>query len=134
MEHLVRDSYDALIEVFLHLGLVDPEEVPLDEELQRIAERARAVAEPRSPAPAAARRLQRMELLHIIHGHRFAKKAGGRHVGQEDSRSHYRRGEAGDWRNHFSPELAAAFRDRYGELLLMLGYENDVCWARDLGR
>ena len=134
MEQLVRDSYGGLVEVFLHLGLVDPEELSLDEELRRIAARARAAAEPHLSEPPAARRLQRAELLHIIHGHRFSKKAGGRHVGQEDSRSHYRRGEAGDWRNHFTPSLAGAFRDRYGELLVRLGYESDDRWARGPGR
>ncbi|PWB78915.1 MAG: sulfotransferase [Holophagae bacterium] len=133
MERLVRDSYEGLIEVFLHLGLADPEDVPLEEELQRIAGRAQAVVEPDRPGSAAARRLQRVELLHIIHSHRFSKKAGGRHVGQEDSRSHYRRGEAGDWRHHFTPRLAASFAERYGKMLTDLGYERDEGWWRAAG-
>ena len=133
MEDLVRDSYEGLIEVFLHLGLVDPEEVSLAEELQRIAARAKAAVEPPRTTPTPTRRLQRVELLHVIHSHRFSKKAGGRHVGQEDSRSHYRRGEAGDWRNHFTPSLAARFNERYGKLLLDLGYERDEGWLRTIG-
>jgi hypothetical protein len=135
MEQLVRDSYDGLIEVFLHLGLIDPQEASFDEELRRISERGIGNAvDARRPAPPLPRRIQRSELLYIVHTHRFSKKAGGRKVGQEDPQSHYRRGEAGDWRNHFTPRLAARFAERYGKMLLDLGYECDEGWWRVVKR
>jgi hypothetical protein len=121
MEELCSKAYEGLVDVFLHLGLLEPEEIRFDDELQRIADRARTV-EPVS------RRIQRSELLHIIYSHRFSAKAGGREVGQEDRHSHYRRGQAGDWRNHFTPELSARFKERYGGLLIQLGYESDDGW------
>ena len=53
----------------------------------------------------------------------FASLASGRSIGEEDQNSHYRRGVAGDWRNHFTDKHIAAFRDRYGDLAERLGYE-----------
>ena len=125
MEHLVRNAYEGLVDVFVHLGLVDSEELSLDRQLQMVADR-------QSGKPSG--RIQRFELLNIIHDHRFAKKAGGRAVGQEDQQSHYRRGQAGDWRNHFSPILATAFAERYGDLLIELGYESDHRWWQTADR
>jgi hypothetical protein len=48
--------------------------------------------------------------------------------GQELRTSHMRKGIAGDWRNHFTPALTAAFKERYGDLLMRLGYEPDDGW------
>lgn len=122
MENLVVNASEGIVDVFVHLGLVDPEELPLDRQLQRAADRGAG------HLAAEARRVERFELLSIVYDHRFAKKAGGRAVGQEDQKSHYRRGQAGDWRNHFTPPLAAAFAERYGDLLLRLEYEQDERW------
>jgi hypothetical protein len=116
MEHLVGNAYEGLMDVFIHLGLVDPEEQPLDRQLE--------LASRREPG----RTLQRFELLAIVHDHRFAKKSGGRAAGQEDRTSHYRKGKAGDWRNHFTPAVATAFAERHGELLIRLEYEADDGW------
>ena len=129
MEHLVRNAYEGLLDVFIHLGLVDSEEHSLDLQLQMAADRRSGNSSLESH-----RRIQRFELLNIVHDHRFAKKAGGRSVGQEDQQSHYRRGQAGDWRNHFSDSLAAAFSERYGDLLVRLGYEQDDRWRDTTGR
>lgn len=123
MERLVGNAYETLVDAFIHLGLVDREEHFLDRQLELAADR-----ETGSHSPAARRQIQRFELLNIVHDHRFAKKAGGRAVGQEDQRSHYRRGQAGDWRNHFTPNLTARFDRQYGDLLLELGYEQDERW------
>ncbi|MEV4416100.1 hypothetical protein [Catellatospora sp. NPDC049609] len=53
----------------------------------------------------------------------FSRLAKGRERGQEDVHSHYRRGVAGDWRNHLTATHLAAFRDRYGDLVEQLGYD-----------
>lgn len=42
--------------------------------------------------------------------------------------SHYRKGKAGDWRNHFDDEVHAAFTAAAGDLVEVLGYP-----ARDAG-
>ena len=52
----------------------------------------------------------------------FAKLSGGRAPGKEDRASFYRKGVAGDWRNHFSAEANAAFIREAGPWLTHFGY------------
>ena len=42
--------------------------------------------------------------------------------------STFRKGSAGDWKNHMTPEHKAAFKRIAGELLVDLGYERDQEW------
>jgi hypothetical protein len=51
-----------------------------------------------------------------------------RRRGEELRTSHMRKGVAGDWQNHFTPELTTAFKERFGDLLIRLGYERDGSW------
>jgi hypothetical protein len=53
----------------------------------------------------------------------------GRVKGQEDPNQHTRKGIVGDWQNYFTPTIAAAFKKRYGQLLVLLGYEKDENWT-----
>lgn len=54
----------------------------------------------------------------------FNAVSGGRERGQEDIKSHRRKGVAGDWKGYFAryERLKTAFYDRYGEMLKELGY------------
>ena len=65
----------------------------------------------------------------IVDRHSFSQKAGGRERGVEDARNHYRKGVAGDWRNHFEPVHIEYFKRNYNDLLLTLGYETDPHWV-----
>jgi hypothetical protein len=58
----------------------------------------------------------------------FEKLSRGRERGQEDPSSFYRKGVAGDWKNHFSKEDRRVFKEEAGELLIRLGYEDDLDW------
>jgi hypothetical protein len=58
----------------------------------------------------------------------FEQLSGGRAPGEEDSSSFYRKGIAGDWKNHFTEEDKRIFKDEAGELLIRLGYEKDLDW------
>jgi sulfotransferase 6B1 len=40
----------------------------------------------------------------------------------------FRKGRAGDWRDHFAEAHKRAFKDTAGELLIELGYERDARW------
>jgi hypothetical protein len=54
----------------------------------------------------------------------FEQMAGGaRKIGEEDEKSHYRKGVAGDWRNHLTEDHLKLFRKRYGDLVERLGYD-----------
>jgi len=60
----------------------------------------------------------------LLATHTFDQMAGGaRKIGQEDQTSHYRKGVAGDWRNHLSEDHLKLFRKRYGDLVERLGYD-----------
>lgn len=52
----------------------------------------------------------------------FEKLTGGRKKGEEDAKSHFRRGAAGGWRKHFTPAVAEAFDDEFPGLLARTGY------------
>jgi len=58
----------------------------------------------------------------------FEQLSGGRSKGEEDSSSFYRKGIAGDWKNHFTQEDRRVFKEEAGELLIRLGYERDLDW------
>src|SRR5262249_498787 len=52
----------------------------------------------------------------------FANWSGGSHSGEENRLSFFRKGVAGDWRNHLSEEANTLFRERAGTWLDRLGY------------
>ena len=52
----------------------------------------------------------------------------GRPQGSEDVSSHYRKGIAGDWRNHFTDRITREFKERFGKTLIRFGYEKDLNW------
>jgi hypothetical protein len=63
----------------------------------------------------------------IVDRNRFEVKAG-RTPGTEDLHSHYRKGVAGDWVEHFTERHVEYFKERYNDLLLKLGYEDSPDW------
>jgi hypothetical protein len=70
-----------------------------------------------------------METLRsILDAKSYENLSGGRKKGEEDVTSHYRKGVPGDWVNHFTPELKAKFKRRFGGLLQKTGYEPDDSW------
>ena len=51
------------------------------------------------------------------------EKVTGRKQGDEDVKSHHRKGVAGDWQNYFDDSTLKYFNDKTGDLLHILGYE-----------
>jgi lipopolysaccharide transport system ATP-binding protein len=56
------------------------------------------------------------------------KNRAGRKPGEEDVTSHYRKGVSGDWQNHFTDNIKAAFKEKFGQILIDTGYEKDMNW------
>lgn len=63
---------------------------------------------------------------------RSFEKITGREKGVENPHHHYRKGVAGDWKNHFTRDHCRKFKDIYGDILIKLGYENDNNWDSHL--
>jgi len=122
-----------MIRVVRFLGLLDEGRFSLGKRalypafkgLRILEERlGRRIVIPIGPA-----RLPAERVLGIVWENDFATKTNGRAPGREDPKSHYRKGAAGDWRNHFSPHHIARFKAQYGDLLVKLGYETDHEWC-----
>ncbi len=56
------------------------------------------------------------------------QRLSGRTPGEENPSSHYRKGVAGDWRNHFDQISGRFFEMLYPGLLVRLGYEASTVW------
>jgi hypothetical protein len=52
----------------------------------------------------------------------------GRERGKEDRKRFYRKGIAGDWKNHFSDDDKRIFKKLAGDMLIRLGYEKNLDW------
>lgn len=131
-EDLTRATYSGLLQIFDFLGLLDHRDyrwttrarMLLLELLARIA----SVAGRPLPRSLAARQLPSPELLTIAWCCRFEAQTGGRKPGDEDSAAHYRKGQPGDWVNHFDEDHKRLFKDLYPGLVPALGYAASDEW------
>ena len=72
----------------------------------------------------------------IVERNRFSRLSMGKRIwqnqrkpGQEDTKSHFRKGIVGDWRNYLKPEHIERFKELCGQQLIDLGYEKDLDWS-----
>jgi hypothetical protein len=64
----------------------------------------------------------------IVEAHSFKSLSGGRDRGEESKSSFFRKGQLGDWKNHFTPELAKCYKELIGDFLIEFDYEQDYDW------
>jgi lipopolysaccharide transport system ATP-binding protein len=64
----------------------------------------------------------------IVAANSFQSLSGGRRPGQDNGKSFFRKGVAGDWKNHFTPELKKLYKRSIGDFLMEFGYERDKAW------
>jgi hypothetical protein len=57
------------------------------------------------------------------------RRQAGRKSGSEQRASFLRKGQAGDWVNHFTREAAEVFDELAGDVLIAAGYEPDRSWV-----
>jgi hypothetical protein len=129
MEDLIRSPYETMLDAFVFVGLAKvtpmlPATYLAGQLLNRINLKTRGLF----PLRLESATLPSQELLGIVHANRFEAQADGRRPGEEDVRSHYRKGRAGDWVEHFTPEHRAYFKQHFNQVLLKLGYERTVDW------
>lgn len=71
-------------------------------------------------------------MLHKVVDRMSFESRSGRKPGETDVHSHYRRGVAGDWRNHFTREHGQEWERLYPGYLLETGYEASNTWWESL--
>lgn len=130
LEALSADPAAGFAEAFAHVGMVGEPDGPLGRlstaallRLNPLHWRGRGrlgfrLSPFRVPLPA----LPAAAVGAVVARQSFERLSGGRARGEEDRRSHYRKGQPGDWANHLTPELLAAFEARFGGLVGALGY------------
>ncbi len=67
------------------------------------------------------------QLRKIVRRFSFRRRTWWR-FGREDVKSHFRKGVAGDWKNHFDSELKQRFKTLYADSLIRAGYEQNLEW------
>ncbi len=132
MEDAIADPVKSWSTILGHLDLLTPDGSG-PERLRRAAVKWNLAARRETPKVLAYPRMVLPRLpIHRLPGaypanacarFSFSRLSKGRERGQEDVHSHYRRGVAGDWRNHLTATHLAALRERYGNLVEHLGYE-----------
>ncbi len=133
MEHLTTEPYGQMLRVFEYLGLVDDEDFTAGKRSKyffaKLLRKLEHLSKRRVELPFAPQLLPAERLLGILWEHDFSRKTKGRVLGQEDVKSHYRKGIAGDWLNHFTPAHVQYFKEKYNDLLLQYDYETDAEWS-----
>lgn len=72
--------------------------------------------------------IEEKEIKALLNKYSFKSLAKNRTQGQEDQKSHYRKGITGDWENYFNENHKESFKKYTGNLLVELGYAKDMHW------
>jgi hypothetical protein len=127
-EDVVANPYQSFLTIFEFLGLVDDSDAPRPSSLSDYSTYRIGGRYAWLPALTRPKQIPGWVLLSMVYENRFSKLAAGRKKGEEDVKSHYRKGESGDWKNHFTEAHKAFFKERYNHLLVKLGYEKNADW------
>lgn len=135
MEDVITNPYDAVVGAMLFIDAAS-ESVPFKKRL--LGEIRRNIRQgntrtlfqlPFVPLPKRVLSQMPVEfLLKYVYENRFSVMAAGRERGTEDVGSHYRKGKAGDWRQHFKPQHIDYFKKHFNDVLLKTGYESTRDW------
>ena len=64
----------------------------------------------------------------IVEANSFERMSAGRDAEKQQDQSFFRKGVAGDWRNHMTGELKTKYKDVLREFLIEFNYEKDESW------
>lgn len=133
MEDIIISPYETMVKALTHLKMVD-ETTSLKRKfiyfLTSVTNRINTKSKGLIPFRISRNKIPVDILLGYIFQNRYSKKAEGRKQGEEDVRSHYRKGVAGDWVNYFNQEHRCYFSENYNDLLIKLGYEKSSNWFK----
>lgn len=131
-EELIVNPYSKILDVLDFLGILDDSSEVLNLStrslLKIITKRLFAVIKSPSLNCSLDNKISPFEILGIVYMNDFRNITRGRKAGEEDVKHHFRKGESGDWKNHFNEEHKKYFKIKYNNLLVKLGYEDDNNW------
>jgi len=135
-EDLTINSEEQFVRIFDWLGLLDHSSAPEQLDIRALVARAtrktffnRYTKHIPHTCHFPLNKIHKDTLLNIVNANNFSKISGGRKHGTEEATSHYRKGVTGDWANHLNNDNIHTFKQRYGNLLIKLGYEHDNSWG-----
>lgn len=132
MEDMIQNPYEIMVRIFEFLGVIDDMVYSLSAQIKfifaHILNRIHSKTHGLFPFRKKLEKMPVEELLGIVFRQRFSVQTQGRKIGEEDRKSHYRKGIAGDWKNHFTSDHILYFKEQYNDLLLKLEYETTADW------
>jgi hypothetical protein len=132
MEAVIKNPRQQFLDIFRYFGILDEESVGIRKRLKHFLSLfnriVRYASRERVAGPFRMRQLPAERVLGIVDENDFARLSKGRQPGQEDVKSHYRKGQPGDWKNYFNEEHIKLFKSRYSNILVQSGYEHDPHW------
>jgi hypothetical protein len=131
-EELISNPYSKFIDILRFLGILDVSSIGLKADLKYLLKEVIKRLSHRTNIPlriaSGNGTICLWSALRIAYEHDFYKASGGRKPGEENVKHHYRKGIAGDWKNHFNEEHKRVFKQNYNPLLVKLCYETDDSW------
>jgi hypothetical protein len=127
-EELTQDPYRVFLNMFDFLGIIDSRRMTAKSMVNNFLRFRFNKKDSHTLFLKKARNIPAWMLLYYVYDLRFSKLARGRNQGEENIKSHYRKGLPGDWRNHFTEMHKRYFKEHYGEMLVKLGYEKNNDW------
>lgn len=137
MENLTANPIPGFIEIMDFLSMLDQNRTSGIQRLvntatlqvNRLLHKSRYVL-PTKEVPKLQTRytLPEEKVTSIVQKKSFSNLSGGREKGEENVQSHFRKGVPGDWANHFTPEHKQVFKERFNDVLIKTGYEEDDNW------
>lgn len=68
------------------------------------------------------------KLKKVLEKNSFENLSGGRIIGEENQKHHFRKGVPGEWKKYFSYDNKKQFEKRYGDILRHYKYEDNDSW------
>jgi hypothetical protein len=139
MEDVTANPVDHFLAISDFLGILDERTLSRTQKLlyslmahsNRLNHRGRRFMPGRLPVfPTPRRQFHALppEMVKMIVERWTFERLTGRKKGQEDRGNHLRKGIPGDWKNHFTADHVTAFKQKYNDLILKLGYETSPDW------
>jgi hypothetical protein len=129
MEDMIRSPYETIVKAFSYLRIVD--DIPSMKKrfiFIFVSAINRLKTKGLIPIRISQQKVPVDAILLYSYQNSFSRKSKGRKQGEENIKSHYRKGIAGDWKNHFTKEHIYYFKKNYNDLLIKLGYETTKNW------